>query len=154
MPGTTVSGRRIRKVPLGIGEVIVVTGSGNGEPLALSTRTTFALTIRFRYVAETTRFSSSTKLMAEFMRGKEFTTESVRGTVRVHAPSGQPQIVARVSKDLTGMRRLARLAGQRVVDRPSHQGGVFAPEQGLAEADCGFGLKLAVSARPEVAAAQ
>jgi hypothetical protein len=28
-----------------------------------------ALTMRFRYVAETTRFSSSTNLMTEFMSG-------------------------------------------------------------------------------------
>jgi hypothetical protein len=44
-----------------LGEEIVVTGSGNCSPLALSTSTTFALIIRFRYVAEMTRFSSSTK---------------------------------------------------------------------------------------------
>jgi hypothetical protein len=49
---------------------MVVTGSGNGTPLAVSTRTTFALTIRFRYVAEITRFSNSTKWMTEFMRRK------------------------------------------------------------------------------------
>jgi len=56
------------QAPLGTGEEIVVTGSGSCSPLALSTSTTFALIIKFRYVAEMTRFSSSTKLMMEFMR--------------------------------------------------------------------------------------
>ena len=62
------SGRRMLTLLLGSVEVIVVTGSTSGVPLALSTRTIFALTIRFRYVAEITRFSSSTKLIAECMR--------------------------------------------------------------------------------------
>src|SRR5258708_8438405 len=61
------AGSMILSKPLGNGEAIVVTGSGNCWPLVLLTSTTFALTIRFRYVAEMTRFSSSTKLMAGFM---------------------------------------------------------------------------------------
>lgn len=61
------SGSLIRSDPLGTGDAIVMTGSANCTPLVLSTRTTFALTIRFRYVAEITRFSSSTKLMIEIM---------------------------------------------------------------------------------------
>ena len=42
------SGSLIRSDPLGAGDAIVVTGSGNCSPLALSTRTTLALIIRFR----------------------------------------------------------------------------------------------------------
>ena len=42
------SGNLILSDPLGAGDAIVVTGSGNCSPLALSTSTTFALIIRFR----------------------------------------------------------------------------------------------------------
>jgi len=57
----------MRNDPTGMGDVIVTTGSGNWLPLAVSTSTTFARTIRFRYVAEMTRLSSSIKLITEFM---------------------------------------------------------------------------------------
>ena len=53
--------------PVGNGEDMVVTGLASCAPLASSTSTTLALTIKFRYVAEITRFSSSTKLMTEFI---------------------------------------------------------------------------------------
>ena len=44
-----------------------MTGSANCSPLALSTSITFALIIRFRYIAEITRFSISMKLMIEII---------------------------------------------------------------------------------------
>jgi hypothetical protein len=65
--GLTESGSLILSEPLGSGDEIVATRSGNRAPLALSTRTTWALTIRFRYVAEITRFSYSTKLITGFI---------------------------------------------------------------------------------------
>src|SRR6266566_9794793 len=40
-----------------VGDVIVVTGLGSCSPLVQSTSTTFALTMRFRWLAEMTRFS-------------------------------------------------------------------------------------------------
>ena len=46
---------------------MVVTGSANCSPLALSTTTTLALIIRFRYIAEITRFSISMKLRIEII---------------------------------------------------------------------------------------
>ena len=61
------AGSLILSEPLGAGDVILVTGSGNCSPLVLLMSTTVALTMRFRYVAEITRFSSSTKLMTGFM---------------------------------------------------------------------------------------
>ncbi len=42
------SGSLIRSEPLGTGDAIVVTGSGNCSPLVLWTSTTFAFTMRFR----------------------------------------------------------------------------------------------------------
>jgi hypothetical protein len=50
-----------------MGDAIVVTGSDRSAPLAQSTSKIFALTIKFRYVAETTRFSNSTNLIAQFI---------------------------------------------------------------------------------------
>ena len=64
------SGNLIRSLSVGSGDVIVMTGSASGSLLAFSTSKTVALITRFRYVAEMTPFSSSTKRMAEFMLGK------------------------------------------------------------------------------------
>jgi hypothetical protein len=47
VPGLTESVSLILSEPLGAGDAIVVTGSSNCSPLALSTSTTLALTIRF-----------------------------------------------------------------------------------------------------------
>ncbi len=63
----TEAGSLIRSEPLGTGDVILATGSANWFPLVASTSTTLAPIIRFRYVAEITWFSNSTKLITEFM---------------------------------------------------------------------------------------
>src|SRR5262245_40775340 len=73
-------------------EVMVVIGSARTAPLCLSTSTTFALTIRLRYVAAIIRFSSSTKLMTEFMRqATALAIDHKRN--RTYLPyTGQPEI--------------------------------------------------------------
>src|SRR6185437_13341048 len=150
----------MRTLLLGSVEVIVVTGSTSGVPLALSTRTIFALTIRFRYVAEITRFSSSTKLIAECMRRRDLIAGINRGTgrgtsanVRVH-----PYVVncklQRNGPPLSAGARGFAFRGQRTIDRPAHQRGIFAPEQRFTEARCGVGLHLAIGARPDIPGTQ
>jgi len=49
-------------------DAILITGSDNSSPLALSTSTTVAPRMRFWYFAEIVPFSNSLKLMIELMR--------------------------------------------------------------------------------------
>src|SRR4051794_14318550 len=105
-----MSGSLILSKPLGAGDAIVMTGSDSCRPLVLLTSTTFALTMRLQYVAETTRFSNSTNLMIAGIPN---------GTCPAEMRQLQIVTVAFINF-LSGARRLA-FAGHRVFSCPVHQ---------------------------------